>query len=459
MNEWQEEPATLLVIDDIPDNLKILFKLFERSGYKVLVSTHGDEGFKIAKEVHPDLILLDIMMPTTDGFEVCNWLKNHPLTAAIPVIFMSAMNESDSKLKAFEIGAADYIIKPFQRQEVLARVNTHISLNRQQQQLKQQNQRLQQEIKQRQKAEDELRLAAAVFETASEAIVVSDEFNRIITVNPAFTQITGYAKEDVVGQNPSVLNSGRQQADFYKNMWHILQDTGRWQGEIWNKRKDGSDYAEWLSISTIRDENNKIIQFVAVFYDVTERKQYEALIHYQATYDSLTDLPNRNLFMKRLEKAIQEALKQPAPLALMFIDLDKFKWVNDNLGHNCGDEVLKEVARRLQQSVRASDMVARLGGDEFVIFLPRITACETIKMVAERILEALREPIVTTQQVVRQISVSIGITLCPQDASDKLQLIHYADEAMYAAKQAGRDQFRFYADECTQQILNQSPDQ
>ncbi len=445
MNESVAESVTLLVIDDIPENLRILFKLFEHSGHKVLVATSGAEGLQIAEEINPHLILLDIMMPDMDGFAVCATLKANARTQEIPVIFMTAMSDPESKLKAFDIGAADYITKPFQRQEVLARVNTHIALSRQQRQLKKQNQRLLEEMRQREKAEEELRLAAAVFNTASEAIVVCDEYNRFITVNPAFTQITGYSKVEVVGQNPRILSSGRQSADFYRNMWNELQEHGAWQGEIWNRRKSGEIYAEWLSVSTIRDKNNKIIQYVGVFYDVTERKQYEALIYYQATYDTLTDLPNRNLFLQRLAQALLDAERLQHTLALMFIDLDNFKWINDNLGHTCGDEVLKEVARRLQKSVRNSDMVARLGGDEFVIFLPHIVEENVIKIIAKRILTTLREPISTAQAPIKALGGSIGITLYPQDALDVQTLLHYADAAMYAAKQAGRNQFRFYS--------------
>lgn len=444
MNKLDTDISTLLVIDDIPENLRILFKLFERSGYKVLVATSGQEGLQIVENVAPHLVLLDIMMPTMDGFEVCQRLKAEPTTQNIPVIFMTAMTEPESKVRGFELGAADYITKPFQRQEVLARVNTHIALSQQQRQLKLQNQRLQEEIQQREQAEKELRLAAAVFNTASEAIVVCDEKNQIITVNPAFTQITGYEKEEVLGKNPNILNSGRQSPEFYKTMWNALKNTGTWQGEIWNRRKDGSIYAEWLSISTVRDNTQKNTQYVAVFYDVTERKQYEALIHYQATYDALTDLLNRNSFMQALENALQDAKRLNTHLALLFIDLDKFKAINDTLGHNCGDEVLKEVAKRLTKAVRTSDTVARLGGDEFVIFMPNVTDNQRIQAIAQRILETLNEPITTSKQMIEQFSASIGITLYPQDAENTNDLIHCADEAMYAAKQQGCNQFCFY---------------
>jgi len=444
MNELDTDIATLLVIDDIPENLRILFKLFERSGYKVLVATTGQEGLQIAQDIVPHLILLDIMMPTMDGFEVCRQLKMGPKTSKIPIIFMTAIAEHDSKIRSFEMGAADYITKPFQRQEVVARVNAHMALSQQQRQLEAQNRRLQEEIQQREKAEEELRLAAAVFSTASEAIIVCNEHNQIVTVNPAFTYITGYEKEEVLGKNPKILNSGRQSPKFYKEMWHILQEKGAWQGEIWNCRKDGSMYAEWLSIATVRDKNNKNTQYVGVFYDVTERKQYEALIHYQASYDTLTNLPNRNSFMQALENALTEAQQHSSTLGLLFIDLDKFKWVNDTLGHSCGDEVLKEVAKRLQASVRTSDMVARLGGDEFVIFMPNTINNEIIQNIAQRILFALQQPIETSQQRVEQFSGSIGITLYPQDAQNSNDLLHCADEAMYAAKQKGCNQFCFY---------------
>jgi len=299
------------------------------------------------------------------------------------------------------------------------------------------------DISQRKQAEENLRLAATVFETTTEGIIITNAEHYIIMVNPAFTTITGYASEEVVGKKPTSLQSGHQNTQFDETMWESLIETGKWQGELWNQRKNGEIYAEWKSIVVILDSDSQIIQYVTVFGDITKRKKAEKLIWHQANYDTLTDIPNRTLFSERLAQALCAAKRQQGQLAVMFIDLDRFKWVNDTLGHDAGDLLLKEVANRLKASIREYDTVARLGGDEFTVILSPIENISDIKVIAIRILKTLSQPFTLDKQDV-SIAGSIGIAIYPENGQDVETLLKNADMTMYEAKKGGRNTFRFF---------------
>lgn len=300
------------------------------------------------------------------------------------------------------------------------------------------------DISARRQNEQSLRLAAAVFDSSREAIIITAPDGRILRVNPAFTTVTGYRPEEVIGQNPRILASGRQSTAFYQNLWRTLLDSGQWQGEIWNRRKNGELYPEWLSISSIRDPAGKIEYFVAIFTDITERKRAEDKIIHQAYHDALTNLPNRVLFKDRLEQALTFAHRlRHKKVALLFIDLDRFKLVNDSLGHDAGDQLLRLVAWRLRENVRQSDTVARLGGDEFTILLPDADHVEEAMAVADKVLTALKRPFDLAGREIF-VTVSIGISLYPDDGADAETLMKNADTAMYHAKEHGRAGFQVY---------------
>ena len=362
----------------------------------------------------------------------------------------------------------------------------------------------------------ELKLAAQVFESGNEGMVITDGDNRIITVNQAFTRITGYRPEEVVGQNPAIFSSGRHDADFYRQMWHQLRDTGAWSGEIWNRRKDGSLYPEWLNISSVRDEGGQASHYIAAFSDITERKAAEAQVRHLAEYDALTNLPNRVLLQDRLGQAIaaarragsclallfldldrfknindslghavgdqvlclvgerlvaavrasdtvsrqggdefvvllQDRLGQAIAaarragscLALLFLDLDRFKNINDSLGHTVGDQVLCQVGERLLTAVRASDTVSRLGGDEFVLLLPQLESPAQAASVAEKLLHTLATPLAIDDYELA-VTPSIGIAVFPEDGEDGDTLLKNADAAMYVAKESGRNNYQYF---------------
>jgi len=290
---------------------------------------------------------------------------------------------------------------------------------------------------------DHLRLTAQVFDTSHEAMVITDRNNRIVSVNDAFTVLTGYSREDALGKNPSILQSGRHTSEFYQTMWKCIAEQGHWRGEVWDRRKDHSFYPKFLAISVIRDSNGEVSNYAAIFYDVTERKALEDKLDRLAHYDALTGLPNRMLLQDRLEQAIAVGERKNQKFALLFIDLDGFKLVNDRVGHPTGDEVLKAVAQRLQAVIRGMDTVARLGGDEFVIILADIRHAQDAGLVAEKVVDSLSEPYLVGAQTLA-LSASIGVSIYPNDVQKADELLRTADEAMYQAKHGGKRQVRFY---------------
>jgi diguanylate cyclase (GGDEF)-like protein/PAS domain S-box-containing protein len=296
------------------------------------------------------------------------------------------------------------------------------------------------------RVEEKLRLAATVLETINEAVIVTDQDNRIISVNPAFAAITGYSLEDVIGKDPHILSSDSHPAKFYKQLWKSLDTTGSWSGEIWNRRKTGEVYVEWLSIKQIRDEKGNITHHVGMFYDISKRKATEENLERRAHYDFLTGLPNRFLFADRLHQAMAVAKREKGHLALMYLDLDKFKPVNDQHGHHTGDLLLKEAAKRLLECVRESDTVSRIGGDEFLVLLPVTEEKQDALVVAEKILLAFNKPFEIEGQNL-QISSSIGIAFYPEHGSDEKLLIEAADSAMYQAKKSGRNNVQVFRHE------------
>lgn len=295
-------------------------------------------------------------------------------------------------------------------------------------------------IVERKEAEEKLRLLASVFDSAAEGIVVTDARNRILAVNPAFCGITGYGSEEVLGQTPRFLRSERHDEEFYRRIWTALAGENHWQGEIWNRRKSGEVYPEWLSITVIRDDAGAPVYHIGVFSDVSMLKRSEARFEYLAHHDALTGLPNRLLFSARLEQAMHRANRERRSVGLLFVDLDRFKEVNDRHGHLVGDQLLQGVAERLTASVREQDTVARLAGDEFVVILEGITGPGDAERVARKVLEALAAPL-RVGGTDLPAGASVGVALYPADARDPASLLHRADEAMYAAKQRARGSY------------------
>lgn len=292
--------------------------------------------------------------------------------------------------------------------------------------------------------ENRLELASRVFDTMDQAVIICDRNNLIVSINPAASRITGYALEEVIGENPSMFASGRHEPAFYDDMWHALNTTGQWEGEIWDRRKDGRVYAKWLTIKVVYDSQDEIFQYVSVFSDITERKKTEELIWKQANFDSLTALPNRHLFFEHLETEIRKAQRWDRQLAVLFIDLDRFKEVNDSLGHAKGDALLVQTAGRIKVFVRDTDIVSRLGGDEFTVVLPDFGTRADLERIAQGLIHALAEPYNLGEDDHAYVTASIGITLFPEDAGNLRDLLKHSDQAMYVAKSEGRNRFSYF---------------
>ncbi len=300
------------------------------------------------------------------------------------------------------------------------------------------------DITERKRAEEKMRQAAMVFESTQDGVSITDPAGRILAVNHAFTKVTGYAEAEVLGRNPRILKSGQQGEEFYRELWATLLKTGSWQGEVWNRRKDGETYPEFLTISAVHDEQGNVTNYVGVFTDISQLWRSKKDLEHLAHYDPLTDLPNRLLVQSRLEHALERAQRHGHRVGMLYLDLDHFKTVTDSLGHHAGDDLLVFVARRLKGRLREEDTLGRLGGDEFLIVLESLNGPQDAALVAGNILAALVEPfdLPSSQEVF--ISTSIGIGIFPEDGATSAELLRNADTAMYRAKDRGRNQFCFY---------------
>jgi two-component system CheB/CheR fusion protein len=294
----------------------------------------------------------------------------------------------------------------------------------------------------RQHAEEQLRLAAKVFEQSGEGISITDPRGRIITVNQAFTKVTGYSAEEVIGKTPAILKSGRHDEEFYTRMWETIQEQGWWQGEVWNRRKNGELYPEWLTINIVRDDDGSISHYVGIFSDISAIKESQRRVAYLASHDELTGLANRVLFKDELHHALGRAKRRGYRLAVLFVDLDNFKTINDTLGHETGDNLLIEVSARLGRAIRSGDLVARMGGDEFILLIEDAQP-ELVRQVSERVIDNLSLVYHIANHELF-VTCSIGVAIYPDDGIDAKTLIKNADSAMYRAKEAGRNQFQYF---------------
>ncbi|MCP5494451.1 MAG: diguanylate cyclase [Leptospiraceae bacterium] len=418
--------CSILAVDDEPDNLKVLIAYLKGHGFSIRIAQNGIQAYEFAQKFLPDIILLDIKLPDIDGFQVCTKLKNNENTKDIPVIFMTSYTDVSQKVKGFESGAVDYITKPFQKEEVLARMNAHYTIIRQKSILANQN--------------EELRKLHRAVEQSPSAIFITNKKGEIEFVNQAFCSITGYEEVEVIGSNPRILKSGKHNTDFYKEIWNILTSGKTWKGELLNKKKNGELF--WVSsvISPIFDEEEKITHYLSIKQDITERKKTEEKILYMATHDNLTGLVNRVSFMKKLNEILIQSQKEKSLLAILFMDLDGFKSVNDSLGHDAGDVLLCEVTSRLNSILKSTDLAGRFGGDEFTVFMPNIENQESCIQTTEKIVSAMSKEFTIKEKNI-QIGCSIGISFFPKDGETAEELIKKADLAMYQAKKNGKNRY------------------
>ncbi len=306
------------------------------------------------------------------------------------------------------------------------------------------------DISARRHSEEKLRLAASVFTHARESIMITSAAGEIVDVNATFCQSTGYSREEMLGGNPRLLKSGRHPESFYSELWRTLQAQGHWSGEVWNRNRDGSVRASLLTISAVRDSNDRISHYVSLFTDISAMKEQVEALEHSANYDPLTGLPNRLLLADRLQQALAQAERRNSQLAVVFLDLDGFKAVNDLHGHDVGDELLILLAERMKAVLRESDTLARIGGDEFLAVLGDLQGEADCLPILRRLLFLVAEP-VTVRGIELRVSVSVGISLYPTHGHSTQLLVRQADLAMYAAKQGGRNRYQFFSPELPEQ--------
>lgn len=369
---------------------------------------------------NPDVIFVAETLPDGDGLALCD--KARQLDAEVAVIVTTAAADIALLDRVINEGIDAYLTLPLDPGQCLAA--------------------LQRCARHRERMIDR-KLAQMVFEAANEGILVTDEETRVLAVNPAFTVLTGYRPRDIVGQRTHILSSGRHGPEFYRAMWDSLLHHGRWSGELTNRRRDGSLYEEWLSIVAVNGDGRRTRRYVGLISDITERKREEERIRRLAHFDSLTGLPNRVLFEDRLQRAIARAQRYRHKLAVLYLDLDLFKEVNDTWGHGTGDQVLQVTASRMLHCLRQTDTVSRRGGDEFVLLVEEHEGIDSLRSICAKLLEEIASPIAVAGHSV-QVGASIGIAIYPDDARQPDELLAAADTALYEAKAAGRGHCCFF---------------
>lgn len=416
----------ILLIEDHKADAVLLRELLKEDARQSFHLVHADrleDGLAQLKQEHFDVALLDLSLP--DAFGHDTFWRMHQQAPNLPIIVLTGLDDEDLAIKLAQAGAQDYLVKSDLNSGILHR-SIHYAIERK-------------------RVEEKLRLAATVFESTLEGILITDARTNIISVNQALCSITGYSAEEIIGSTPDILKSERHSHAFFRQLWDILNKTGQWRGEIWNRRKNGEVFPTWVNISAVPSSStNNTSHYVAVFTEITELKLSEERLNYLAHHDPLTGLPNRLLFHDRLEQAVLQAQRNKCLIAVMFLDLDRFKIINDTLGHRIGDELLVAVAERLKHCARETDTIARLGGDEFAVIVTQIAQEEDVGLVAQKIIKTL-SAVYSVAGYEVFITASIGINLYPGIDNDRGKILENADVAMYHAKQYGRNNYQFYS--------------
>ncbi|WP_018937084.1 diguanylate cyclase [Thioalkalivibrio sp. ALJ24] len=407
-------PHRLLLVEDNPADADLVEDLLEEAsgpGYVVERATRLDQALQLLEDRPFSIALLDLGLPDSQGLDTLRGLL--ATRARVPVVVMTGHQERGTGTGAIRLGAQDFLPKDDLQPTLLART-LHYAMERY-------------------RSQRELRLMAAAFDSA-QAILVTDPRGRVLRANPAFTRITGYEEDEILGQNPRILQSGYQDLEFYNRMWTELQHNGHWEGEIWNRRRDGTVYPQWESINAVHDSAGQLEYYVAVFHDISEQKRLEAELEREATTDRLTGLYNRQRFDAELERALARTRRYGSDAGAILFDIDHFKRLNDTHGHDVGDHVLVELSRRIADTLRRSDFLARWGGEEFVVLLPE-TGPEGTRRMAERM---RREVASTPVGAAGEVTVSLGVTIFHRE-DDPDTLLKRLDNALYEAKRAGRN--------------------
>ncbi|MGV8921135.1 MAG: EAL domain-containing protein [Pseudomonas sp.] len=441
-------PATILIVDDDPQARKLLDMLLQHQGYHIRMACSGEEALQIVKDHPPDLILLDVMMPGMDGFQVASQLKANSDTSNIPIIMLTALNDHAARLEGLAAGAEEFVSKPVDQAELWLRVRNMLRLKSLSDFLQDHSTILEDRVQQR--TADLQRFRTAMDVTADAIILIDRKTMSFIEFNVAACNMLGYEREELLGMSPGDLN-GSSLEDLQRLYDGVI--AGQYSNALTEakmRRKDGTLLQVEVRRQAYRSGQDWII--VGVVRDITDRKEADQRLLRMAHYDALTGLPNRTLFYSILQSALAQANEKAWQVAIVFIDLDHFKNVNDTLGHAVGDELLRQLSNRLMRCVRIRDTVGRLGGDEFALILMMRDGLKGATIVLHKIREVLREPFYLGGHAI-PMTASIGITLSPNDSVDPNTLLKYADTAMYQAKHAGRDSYRFFTAQMNTEVL------
>lgn len=418
-----KDMSILLVEDDDEAHYYLSHFLSKKVG-KIYNANNGQEGLQLYIEHQPKLIISDVSMPVMNGLEMASKIRK--IDPHVPIILTSGHNSwtsSKSKLETvLELTINKFLPKPLDHEKLLEAI---------------------QYCFQQYDTITSLQLSASLFMTSPLAMTVTDLDRNFIAVNPAFTAITGYKAEEIIGCNPRILSSGKHDAKFYKDMWNCINDTGHWNGEVWNRRKNGDLFLEWINITAIYNLKGELTHYASIFSDITQRTYAEEKVRHLAHHDALTNLPNRTLFFDRLEQSLLTMERKPEKLAIIYLDIDHFKTINDTLGHSVGDKLICAVTQTLKTTLRESDTVSRLGGDEFAILLSNIQSEEAALHLIGKIFHAVSKTYSIASKELR-IGLSMGVSLYPQHGKDAETLVKRADTAMYQAKKNGRNRYEVF---------------
>ncbi len=421
------KPLNVLLVEDSEDDAILTRRWLSRAGFKPQC-TRVDSAARMQAALAAqswDVVISDYHMPSFSGAAALKLLQATGLD--IPFIIVSGAIGEEVAVELMRAGAHDYIMK-----DNLARLAPAIE-----RELREAGERAA-----RRAAEADLRLAAKVFEGSVEGILITDKSARILRINQAFLDITGYSEDEVIGQSPRMLQSGRHDEAFYRHLWMSLIETGSWQGEIWNRRKNGEVYPEWLTISAVSDESGEVTHYIGGFTDLSRQKQAEDHIQHLMYYDALTSLPNRTLFRDRFQQCMVRTRRSDDHTAFIHLDLDRFIKVNDTLGHSVGDQLLQQVGQRLSKNIRPMDFVARLGGDDFAIAVPALVTRAEVEEFLEKMVNVFAEPFCIAKREIFLVP-SMGVAIYPDDAGSYDEMVRYAETALHYAKRLG-ESYQFY---------------
>lgn len=422
------EVLRVLLVEDSEDDAALTLRQLKKAGFTLEYDrVDTPKAMRAALSAkHWDIILSDYHMPEFSGPAALAVLRESGFD--IPFIIISGAIGEETAVEVMRAGAHDYIMK-----DTLARLVPAIE-----RELREAVVRKAQRI-----AEEDLRLAAKVFENSVEGTVITDSETTILRANKAFMDTTGYSQEEVIGKKPSILQSGRHDEDFYQHLWLSLTKQGYWQGEIWNRRKNGEVYPEWLTISAVQNDAGEVTHFIGSFTDLSQQKQAEERIQYLMYFDALTDLPNRILFRDRFKQCMTQAGHEGNRVAFLHLDIDRFININETLGHQLGDQLLRQVGQRLVSNTGNNDIVARLGGDEFAVALPEHDGSGSIEDKVQAIINVFGEPFRVMGKEVFLVP-TVGVALFPDDTDNYDELVRYADTAVHYAKRHGGANFQLY---------------